>query len=131
MICETSTVLYDDNSGRAFPARCEYSDYSDEEIALISYMFLGQENEDLMVSRDVEGDYVKVYEIPIGESAQVEKHNKTINALMQRVSDLEQKAGLTSVGYVQDSTLNLIRVNVVDDVLEVSGFKFDGEVMII
>lgn len=79
-----------------------------------------------------ENDFIiKVYEIPIGESAQVEKHNKTINALMQRVSDLEQKAGLTSVGYVQDSTLNLIRVNVVDDVLEVSGFKFDGEVMII
>jgi hypothetical protein len=75
--------------------------------------------------------YFEVYEIPLGESAQVEKHNKTINALMQRVSDLEQKAGLTSVGYVQDSTLNLIRVNVVDDVLEVSGFKFDGEVMII
>lgn len=73
----------------------------------------------------------RVYEIPLGESAQVEKHNKTINALMQRVSDLEQKAGLTSVGYVQDNTLNLIRVNVVDDVLEVSGFKFDGEIMII
>ena len=73
----------------------------------------------------------KIYELPLGESAQVEKHNKTINALMQRVSDLEQKAGLTSVGYVQDNTLNLIRVNVVDDVLEVSGFKFDGEVMII
>lgn len=74
---------------------------------------------------------IEIYELPFGESAQVEKHNKTINALMQRVSDLEQKAGLTSVGYVQDSTLNLIRVNVVDDVLEVSGFKFDGEVMII
>lgn len=80
---------------------------------------------------DYSGYPIKIYEIPLGESAQVEKHNKTINALMQRVSDLEQKAGLTSVGYVQDSTLNLIRVNVVDDVLEVSGFKFDGEVMII
>lgn len=78
-----------------------------------------------------QGETMNIYEIPLGESAQVEKHNKTINALMQRVSDLEQKAGLTSVGYVQDSTLNLIRVNVVDDVLEVSGFKFDGEVMII
>ena len=74
---------------------------------------------------------IEIYELPLGESAQTEKHNKTINVLMQRVSDLEQKAGLTSVGYVQDSTLNLIRVNVVDDVLEVSGFKFDGEVMII
>lgn len=90
-------------------------------------------DKDCTVAYDMflEGCSYKIYEIPIGESAQVEKHNKTINALLERVSDLEQKAGLTSVGYVQDSTLNLIRVNVVDDVLEVSGFKFDGEVMII
>lgn len=101
-----------------------YVEQGEESFYLVNNVIL-----EMIKSQD--GLPYRVYEIPLGESAQVEKHNKTINALMQRVSDLEQKAGLTSVGYVQDSTLNLIRVNVVDDVLEVSGFKFDGEVMII
>ena len=127
----TNMLVIDDNSGECVLSRLSIYRNQYDEFKDVLIKALPTNIEDFYLSVDSNNDYINVYEIPLGESAQVEKHNKTINALMDRVSELEDRLELTTTAEVVGSTLKVGRASVVNSTLQIKGLKVDGTTLII